>query len=91
MLRAHAVERVGQIAELIARVDADAVREVALLDALGADEQLVHGGRDRPREQRADRTSAAPWITNRRTPTSSDDQQDPLRPSCADCPATTPL
>ena len=34
-------------------VDVDAVREVALLDALGADEQLVHGGRDRSREQRA--------------------------------------
>ena len=42
MLRAHAVERVRQIAELIARLDADAVREVALPDALGADEQLVH-------------------------------------------------
>ena len=33
---AHAVERLGQVAELVARVDADAVREVALLDALGA-------------------------------------------------------
>ena len=40
---AHAVERVGEVAQLVARLDADAMGEVALLDALGADEQLVHG------------------------------------------------
>ena len=39
--------------ELIARLDANAVREIALLDSLRADEQLVHGGRDRADQQAA--------------------------------------
>ena len=50
----HRVERVGQLAELIARLDLDPVREVAVLDALGADEQLVHRSGDRPRQRQAD-------------------------------------
>ena len=51
--RAHAVERLGEIAQLVARRDVDAVREVALLDPLRAREELVHGGRDHTRERRA--------------------------------------
>ena len=47
MLALMRLNELGQVAELVARVDADPVREVALLDALGADEQLVHGRRDR--------------------------------------------
>ena len=39
--------------ELVPGVDADAVREVALPDALGADEQLVDRARDRSRQRQA--------------------------------------
>ena len=46
-VRGHAVEGVGQLAELVLRQHRDAVREVALPHALGADEQLVHRAGDR--------------------------------------------
>ena len=41
----------GQLAELVLGVDADAVREVALPDALGAHEELVDRARDRARQR----------------------------------------
>ena len=47
----HAVERFGEVAELIARPHPNTVREVALLHAAGADEQLVHRAGDRPRQR----------------------------------------
>ena len=47
----HAVERFGQVAELIACPHPNAVREVALLHAAGADEELVHRAGDRPRQR----------------------------------------
>ena len=49
-----ALVRQGQIAELIPRFDVDAMAEVALLNARGADEQLVHGRRDRSRQDHAE-------------------------------------
>jgi hypothetical protein len=54
MLALMRLNESGQIAELIARFDVDPVREVALLHALGADEQLVDGRRNRLRQRAAD-------------------------------------
>ena len=47
----HLVERPGELAQLILGADVDAVREVALPDALGAHEELVDRARDRPRQR----------------------------------------
>ena len=47
----HRVERLRQLAELIARADRDLVREVAAAHALGAGEQLVDRPGDRARER----------------------------------------
>ena len=47
----HLVERPGELAQLVLGVDVDAVREVALPDALGAHEELVDRARDRARER----------------------------------------
>jgi hypothetical protein len=42
----------GEFAELIARLDLDPVREVAMLDAIGPDKQRVHRARDRARQRK---------------------------------------
>jgi hypothetical protein len=47
----HLVERAGEFAELILRLDVDPVGEVPLPHALRAHEQLVHRARDRARER----------------------------------------
>ena len=47
----HHGSRLREIAQLIARTDRDLVREVALLHALGANEQFVDRPGDRSRER----------------------------------------
>ena len=49
--RGHRVERIGELAELIARADRYLVREVALPHALGAGEEVVDRPGDRARER----------------------------------------
>ena len=53
------------------------MREVALLDALGAREQLVHRVRDH-RASGAPMKSADPWITRSRSPTRESDPEKPV-------------
>ena len=49
----HRVERLRQLAKLIARANGDLVREVAQADPLGAREELVHRSGNRPRQRQA--------------------------------------
>ena len=50
----HQVERLGQLAELVARADPDLVAEVALPQPLGPDREGVDAPGDRPREEQAE-------------------------------------
>jgi hypothetical protein len=51
--RGHRVERLGQLAELIAGSDGDAPGEVAAADPLGAGKELVDRAGDRLRQRQA--------------------------------------
>ena len=53
-LAGHHVERLGQLAELVARAHRNLMREVAIAQVLGAGEEVVHGAGDLPRQDEAD-------------------------------------